>query len=349
MVTEPLWPDLADEPPAVGDQPPPTIDIRSEAAFLAGHYVGSLSFPRRSVLSRTNELPPKGDPVPMRVVVPSSMEGDVDDAERTVTADVLASLQVGGWTVRPCTLSADDGEALAVGPAVPRRLWQPAALLLRCIDRIEAVLGGPGVALDVGCGCGRDMCFLVQRGWHVVGADSRRKILADAQAFAGHVCSGVGPPDYQCASFAATLAVRPASVDLVLAIRFLHRPLLPALARAVRPGGFLLYHHFVDGVQHSAVGHPKNPAAYLQHGELRSVFVPPQVFSGDDGDGHAAVVAFEACVDFEATLPDGRPTTNFVGRRLPQPPEAPQLAARALTACGRSVQPRLESRHPLRE
>jgi hypothetical protein len=42
------------------------------------------------------------------------------------------------------------------------------------------------------------------------------------------------------------------------------------LARLVAPGGFIIYQHFVDGVQDSAVGRPNQPHVWPAGGDSRS-------------------------------------------------------------------------------
>ena len=102
-------------------------------------------------------------------------------------------------------------------------------------------------ALDVACGGGRNAIFLAELGYAVdawdvsdVGLAILRREL-DRRAAAG-----------------TRLAVRPRRVDLdvatipperyelVLVLFFLDRALFPRLARALKPGGLLLYETFVD-------------------------------------------------------------------------------------------------------
>ena len=124
-------------------------------------------------------------------------------------------------------------------------------------------------------------------------------------------------------------------VDLLVVARFLHRPLFEHMnpcassskvevamdTRAeklprcdsydsksdatgtssglVAPGGVVVYHHFLHGVQEHPIGHPSSPADILQKGELGAVF-----------DGWMQLLN-----DEETPLPDGRPMTSFVAQR----------------------------------
>lgn len=262
-------------------------------------------------------------PVPPARYPPLLGEAESDDRRYAAAWAALVGTARGRAAAAPAVLRVP----LQRGTPLPaHRLWQPAPLLERTITTIERAIGGAGVAFDCGCGGGRDAAFLAARGWAVIAADHRLKLLGDAAALARRYArsdAGMGSDSVDAATAAASggvdcvvatfdtvLNVRPRSVDLVLAVRFLHRPLLPALADAVRPGGVVLYHHFVDGVQHSAVGRPKNPAHILRRGELRTVFpAPPAGTGGADADG------FDVLVDEETTIADGRPVVNFVARR----------------------------------
>ncbi len=62
---------------------------------------------------------------------------------------------------------------------------------------------------------------------------------------------------------------------LILVFRFLFRPLAPAIAAALRPGGILLYETFLVDPRPDAPG-PHNPAFRLRAGEL------PRLFPGLD-------------------------------------------------------------------
>jgi len=57
---------------------------------------------------------------------------------------------------------------------------------------------------------------------------------------------------------------------LVTVFRFLHRPLLPAIGRALAPGGRLVYETFRRG--QARFGRPTHPRFLLEDGELRTAF-----------------------------------------------------------------------------
>ena len=70
--------------------------------------------------------------------------------------------------------------------------------------------------------------------------------------------------------------------DLVLVVHYLQRPLFPAIVRALRPGGLLLYETFT--VDQARRGKPTNPAFLLEHGELPRLVAPLEVVRERDGD-----------------------------------------------------------------
>jgi SAM-dependent methyltransferase len=54
--------------------------------------------------------------------------------------------------------------------------------------------------------------------------------------------------------------------DAIVVTNYLHRPLLPLLARSLLPGGLLIYETFARG--NESYGKPSNPAFLLAPGEL---------------------------------------------------------------------------------
>ena len=78
------------------------------------------------------------------------------------------------------------------------------------------------------------------------------------------------------------IPVRPGSCGAILVFRFLFRPLAPAIAAALAPGGLLLYETFtVD--QRSLPQGPRNPAFLLEHGELPRLFPTLEVLEAWEG------------------------------------------------------------------
>jgi SAM-dependent methyltransferase len=59
--------------------------------------------------------------------------------------------------------------------------------------------------------------------------------------------------------------------DLILCIQYLQRSLFPQMARALRPGGVLLFETYTHA-QLEFAGGPRNPSYLLETGELREGF-----------------------------------------------------------------------------
>jgi SAM-dependent methyltransferase len=69
--------------------------------------------------------------------------------------------------------------------------------------------------------------------------------------------------------------------DLIVVVHYLHRPLFPALLRALAPGGYVLYETFT--VDQARRGRPSNPDFLLRHGELRERLAPLAILRERDG------------------------------------------------------------------
>jgi SAM-dependent methyltransferase len=118
----------------------------------------------------------------------------------------------------------------------------------------------PGTALDVACGLGRNLRWLVDAGWQVTGVDRDSAATAPLRAIADIV-------DADIENAAWPLTGR--EFDLVVVCNYLWRPLFDTIRAAVRPGGWLVWETFADGQQ--AIGRPSRPDFLLQRGELLRV------------------------------------------------------------------------------
>ena len=88
---------------------------------------------------------------------------------------------------------------------------------------------------------------------------------------AGILHSG-GSASYWCVDFeeAGSDPLQGRHFSAVLVFRYLHRPLMPAIKRAVLPGGLVIYETFT--VDQPRFGRPHNPKFLLQAGELELIF-----------------------------------------------------------------------------
>lgn len=127
--------------------------------------------------------------------------------------------------------------------------------------------GRLGPVLDLACGYGRHSLAAARLGLPVLALDRDEEVLRALQRIA--------PPLVQCVrtdlETGFDIPVAPASCGAVLVFRFLFRPLVQAIAEALRPGGLLLYETFTTHQRKLGQG-PRNPAFLLEPNELPSLF-----------------------------------------------------------------------------
>jgi rhodanese-related sulfurtransferase len=162
------------------------------------------------------------------------------------------------------------------GPERPR-VAGPSAWLLESGD----LLPRGGRVLDVACGRGRHALLLAGAGFHV------RALDADAAAIGWlrDVAARVGLDlDARVVDLEASgVDLGESSCDVILVVHYLHRPLFPALLRALAPGGLLLYETFtVEQARHG--GRPRDPRFLLEPGELPRLLAPLEVVRAREGE-----------------------------------------------------------------
>jgi len=159
----------------------------------------------------------------------------------------------------------------------------PSEWLLANIDLVAR----DELVLDVATGHGRNALYLAAHGWSVHAIDRNTDALATLDAHARSL-------EGRLRTAAVDLEV--AAIDLgvemygtILVFRYLHRPLVPSLVAALKPGGVLLYETFIIGQRER--GHPRNPAFLLENGELPRLVAPLVVLRSREGDFHGSLVA----------------------------------------------------------
>ena len=85
--------------------------------------------------------------------------------------------------------------------------------------------------------------------------------------------------------------------DAVIVFNYLHRPLMPAIVNAIRPGGVLIYETFTVGQAHR--GRPCNPDFLLRDGELPTLVAPLRPLRAREGDYDGKLVASIVAVRHE--------------------------------------------------
>jgi SAM-dependent methyltransferase len=147
----------------------------------------------------------------------------------------------------------------------------------------EAAALGP--VLDLACGRGRHALAAASLGARTVGIDrdpeALKTLLGEALRLAPRGALTAVRADLETAG---ALPLRPESCGAILVFRYLHRPLAPALAALLRPGGLLLYETFTKEQRNLGYG-PTNPAFLLAPGELRDLFPGLVILAYEEGLG----------------------------------------------------------------
>lgn len=136
----------------------------------------------------------------------------------------------------------------------------------------------PGRALDVGCGFGRAVIYLAERGWSAVGVDFVPRAIAEAQARA--VAAGVADRAAFYVTSATDLAFLAPPFDLIIDVGCMHsftEEMLTAyrdeLARLLRPGGqYVLFAHLRDATEPAREDGPRGIAEATIHDLFRDSF-----------------------------------------------------------------------------
>ncbi len=153
---------------------------------------------------------------------------------------------------------------------IPRSVAAPSPWVIRFLP----LLRSGGSVLDIAAGGGRHVAAALAAGFDVVAVD--RDITALRADFAGETRCRIETLDLEDGG----LWHLGQGFDGIIVTNYLYRPLLPALAAALAPGGVLLYETFMVG--NERFGKPTNPAFLLAPGELARVY-----------GGLLTIVAFE--------------------------------------------------------
>jgi SAM-dependent methyltransferase len=147
-------------------------------------------------------------------------------------------------------------------------------------DNVDLLPHG-GAVLDVACGRGRHALWLAREGFRVHAVDRDAKAVAFVRQSAEDAGLSVVVECVDLETYPPP-SLGDAKYDAIVVINYLHRPLFPALKRALKPGGRLVYETFT--VLQAARGKPTNPDFLLQPGELLALVPPLTVLRSRDGD-----------------------------------------------------------------
>lgn len=250
--------------------PPPVctrLDPRPAAEAAACPIADAVNIPLDELAARTHELPPTTKVV--QIVGPAAL------TEQSVTW-----LNTHG---RRACAAADW--SYAKGPVRPARLWLPNGFLETIVAEFP-----PGAALDLACGTGRDAVYLATRGWQVTAVDVLPDALERGRALAARYASGALPIRWLEADLERDPPAALGPFDLVVMVRYLHRPLLARLTDWLRPGGSFVCECFTT-VHRARRGRPARPADVVEPGELRTLLAELTLrrYTEDwQGDRHTA-------------------------------------------------------------
>ena len=145
----------------------------------------------------------------------------------------------------------------------------------RWVERWSDNVAAGSRVLDLACGDGRHARLFAARGCRVTAVDRDSTL---AQVFAGERNIDFIAADLE----AGVWPLGDARFDVIVATNYLHRPLFPALEKALAPGGLLIYETLAAG--NAAFGKPSNADYLLQPRELLDVFgATLKVLAFEDG------------------------------------------------------------------
>ena len=144
-----------------------------------------------------------------------------------------------------------------------------------------------GRALDLACGSGRHAFLLAAIGLEVDAIDQDISKIDEVRAIAERAGLKIAVKIFDLETGVADLGEE--IYDLILVVHYLHRPLFPAIPKALKPGGLLIYETFT--VDQAKRGKPTNPAFLLEAGELVKLVSPLTVLRKREGDFDGRCVA----------------------------------------------------------
>jgi SAM-dependent methyltransferase len=145
-----------------------------------------------------------------------------------------------------------------------------------------------GRALDVACGKGRHALLMARAGMEVRAIDRSADPIAALEHEAARL-------ELRIETAVVDLETDPppslgnSMFDAVLVFNYLHRPLMPMIRAAVKPGGRIFYETFTR--RQAERGKPSNPAFLLREGELKELMQPFMVLRSREGDFDGRFIA----------------------------------------------------------
>lgn len=169
------------------------------------------------------------------------------------------------------------------GPASADRLAGPSSWLVQNAD----LLPRRGKALDVASGSGRHALLLSAAGLSVRAVDRDAEAVGELKAAARRLGFRVEAEVKDLE--AANVDLGEDVYDIVLVVNYLHRPLFPVLARALRRGGCLIYETYTKA--QAERGKPMNAEYLLDPGELAVLVAPLEVIRQREGEFEGRMIS----------------------------------------------------------
>jgi SAM-dependent methyltransferase len=142
------------------------------------------------------------------------------------------------------------------------RLWEPNPFLAELLPRLA-----PARVLELACGTGRDAVFMASHGWSVTAVD----VLPDALALGRKLAERYPVASEAIEWLEIDLEAAPPRFervfDLIVVIRYLHRPLFARLHEWIQPEGSIVYETFTT-THRQRYGRPARDAHVLAPDEL---------------------------------------------------------------------------------
>jgi SAM-dependent methyltransferase len=126
-----------------------------------------------------------------------------------------------------------------------------------------------GPVLDLASGDGHNGLFLAAKGLPVTLADRSEEALQKAKETADGIQTKVTIWKVDLEKPGENPLTEEA-YSAILVFRYLHRPLMPCIKKALRTGGFLVYSTYT--LEQAQFGKPRNPDFLLKPGELMDWF-----------------------------------------------------------------------------
>jgi SAM-dependent methyltransferase len=146
------------------------------------------------------------------------------------------------------------------------------------VQRFVPLVPAAGTVLDVACGSGRHLRYLVEQGLKVTGVDRDEAAVAPLREMTERAeRAEIIVADIENAPW--PLPGR--RFDAVVVTNYLWRPLWPTLLASLADGGVFIAETFADGQQH--IGKPSRPEFLLQTGEFLRLCAGLRVVAFEDG------------------------------------------------------------------